>query len=117
MFNTEEEKRVLVESIRKTTNPQAAKESLQVVLEKQSPIALYIATADRRNCMWLFNPSSVYDMLGGEDIHHKIEKSIFTTPEEREEGILCYVFNKVEKTVAIRLSKQTIREVIEGVEG
>ncbi len=112
MYNTESEKKLLVESIRRTADPESAAKSLKIILDKHTPIAFYIATADRSNCMWLFNPDSVYDMLGGEDIHRKIFKQIFKTEEEREQGVLCYVFTKTEKTVVVRLSRSTITEVI-----
>jgi hypothetical protein len=72
VFNTESEKSVLVQSLRRTSDPESAKRSLEIVVEKQTPLAFYIATADKSNCMWLFNPTSVYDMLGGEDIQTNI---------------------------------------------
>lgn len=104
--------RILVESIRKSGNITAALESLEAVAEFHTPFALYIATADRSNCMWIFDDDMVCEMLGGRDIHEKTFRSIFPEGVERDQGILFYVLKKIGPAYVVRLDEPTVREVI-----
>lgn len=91
-------------------------ESLRHVVQNHTPFALYIATADRSNCMWIFDPDMVCEMLGGEDIHDKTFRSVFVDDDERKQGILFYVFRKVGPILTIRMGEDTIRSVIDTLE-
>lgn len=115
MFNTETEKNILVKSLRRTGQIDVVIQSLHGVVQTHSPFALYIATADRSSCSWIFDKPTVFDMLGGEDIHHKTFRSIYTTEEERDTGVIFYIFRKIGPIVAIRLTKDSINSVIESL--
>jgi hypothetical protein len=116
MFNTDHEREVLAQSLRKSGDIDNVLESLYYVAQNHTPFALYIATADRSSCMWIFDPDTVYEMLGGEDIHNKTFRSVFTDDIERGNGILFYVLRKVGPAIVIRLSEDTIRSVIDSLE-
>jgi hypothetical protein len=115
MYNTDLEKNVLVDSLSKSDDPKGVLESLRYIQKNKTPFSLYIATLDRTNCMWIFDSSTVYDMLGGKDIHDKIFRKIFDE-DERESGILFYIFQKTAPVTAIRLSLDFITELIEMLE-
>ena len=91
-------------------------ESLHHVAQNHTQLALYIATADRSNCMWIFDPDTVCEMFGGEDIHDKTFRSVFVDDDEREQGILFYVLRKVGPIITIRMGEDTIRSVIDALE-
>lgn len=116
MFNTDSEINVLVESLKNSGDVEGVLESLYYVLENHTPFGLYIATADRSNCMWLFDPPTLYEMLGGQDIHDKTFRSVFTDEDERSNGVLFYVLKKVGAVVVVKLSVDTVREVINKLE-
>jgi hypothetical protein len=113
MFNTESEKDILTKSLRGTGDVKAAVNSLEFVIENHTPFALYIATADRSLCTWVFDPDTIYDMLGGKDIHDKTFRKIFTSGLEREQGVLFYILNKIGPVTTIRLSISSLREVLD----
>lgn len=115
MFNTDSEKRILTQSLRNSGDLDSVLESLSYVLENKTPFGLYVATADRSSCMWIFDPPTLYEMLGGEDIHSKTFKSVFETESEREHGILFYVLKKIGPIVAIKLSDETIESVLDNL--
>jgi hypothetical protein len=115
-MNTEEEKRILANSLGHTSDLEAVLESLRFIADHRTPFALYIATLDRSNTMWIFDPDTVYEMLGGEDIHVKTFKSLFPDHNERQEGILFYVLTKTSPVTVIRLSLETICWVIDKLE-
>lgn len=116
MFNTEAEKKLLTQSLLNTQDVDSVIESLLYVAQNHTPFALYIATADRSSCMWIFDPPTVYEMLGGEDIHDKTFRSVFTDDIERGNGILFYVMRKIGPMIAVRLSEDTVRSVIDSLE-
>ena len=116
MFNTEHERDVLAQSLRNSGDIGGVIESLYRVAQNHTPFALYIATADRSNCMWIFDPDTVCEMLGGEDIHDKTFRSVFVDDAEREQGILFYVLRKVGPIITIRMGEDTIRSVIDALE-
>lgn len=115
MYNTDLEKDVLVESLSKSEDPSGVLESLRYIEKNRTPFSLYIATLDRSNCMWIFDSSTIYDMLGGKDIHDKIFRKIFSEGE-RENGVLFYIFQKTAPVTAIRLSIDFITDLIELLE-
>lgn len=112
MFNTEAEKDILVKSLMQSGDRDGVVECLEYIIEHHTPFALYVATADRSLCMWIFDPDTVYDMLGGEDIHDKTFRSVFTDDIERGQGILFYVLRKVGPALVIRLSEQTLADIL-----
>ena len=116
MFNTDAEINVLAESLKNSGDVGGVLESLHYVLEHHTPFGLYIATADRSNCMWLFDPPTLYEMLGGQDIHDKTFRSVFIDDEEKSNGVLFYVLKKVGAVIVVKLSTETVREVINKLE-
>jgi hypothetical protein len=116
VFNTDHEREVLAQSLRNSGDIDGVLESLYYVAQNHTPFALYVATADRSSCMWIFDPDTVYEMLGGEDIHTKTFRSLFTDGYEQDNGILFYVLRKVGPAITIRLSEDTIRSVIDSLE-
>jgi hypothetical protein len=115
-LNTPEEKSILAESLSLTQDREAVLESLRYIADNRTPFALYIATKDRSNVMWVFDPDTVYEMLGGEDIHDKTFRSVFPDHNERQDGILFYVLTKTSPIVVIKLGLETICWLIENLE-
>lgn len=114
--NTPEEKNILSKSLGKTQDREGVLESLRFVADNRTPFALYIATKDRSNVMWIFDPETVYGMLGGEDIHDKTFRSVFSDHNDRQDGILFYVFTKTTPVVVVQLSLETICWLIDDLE-
>lgn len=112
VFDNTSEINLLAKSLQRTGKIDQVFGNLKSISETHNPFALYIATADRSSCMWIFDKNTVFDMLGGEDIHSKTFKSIFQTEEERDSGILFYVFKKIGPIVVVRLSEESITQLL-----
>lgn len=115
MFNTEHECDVLAQSLRNSGDIGGVIESLHYVAQNHTPFALYIATADRSNCMWIFDQDTVCEMLGGEDIHDKTFRRVFVDDSERKRGILFYILRKIGPIITIRMEEDTIRSVMDSL--
>ena len=115
-LNTPEEKSILARSLGHTSDREGVLESLRYIADNRTPFALYVATKDRSNVMWVFDPDTVYEMLGGEDIHDKTFRSVFPEQNDRQDGILFYVLTKTSPIVVIRLSLETICWLIDELE-
>lgn len=111
-FNSEQEKESLKASLKNTENLQETIVCLEHVLAHRTPFALYIATADRTNCTWVFDPHMVYAMVGGEDKYKNIYDSLFTTEEDRSIGLIFFILRKVGPLYSIRVDIELIEEVI-----
>lgn len=116
MFNTEHEKEILADSLKRSGDPESIVYCLETVANYHSPFALYIATRDRSNCTWIFDPDTVYEMVGGKDIHDKTFRSLFTNDIERSEGILFYILRKIGPIISVRVSEKTILDILEDLE-
>lgn len=112
MFNTEQEKEILADSLKRSGDTKSIIHCLETIANNHTPFALYIATRDRSNCTWIFDPDTVYEMIGGEDIHDKTFRSLFTNDIERSQGILFYVLRKVGPALVIRLSEETLTDIL-----
>lgn len=112
IFNTEEEKTSLKNSLRNTENIQETLECLEHVLHHRTPFALYVATADRSDCTWIFDPETVIQMAGGEKKYSEIFNSLFKTEEDREVGIVFFVLRKVGPIASVRIDIELIDEII-----
>jgi hypothetical protein len=115
VFDNSSETNLLARTLKRTGKTEQILKNLQNVLDTRNPFALYIATADRSSCSWIFDKSTVFDMLGGEDIHSKTFRSLFLTEQEREAGILFYIFRKIGPIVAVRLTDSSIKSVMESL--
>lgn len=115
-LNTPEEKNILARSLGHTSDREGVLKSLRYIADNRTPFALYFATKDRSNVMWVFDPDTVYEMLGGEDIHDKTFRSVFPEQKNRQDGILFYVLTKTSPIVVIRLSLETICWLIDELE-
>lgn len=116
MFNTEHEKEILADSLKRSGDPESIVYCLETVANNHSPFALYIATKDRSNCTWIFDPDTVYEMIGGKDIHDKTFRSLFINDIEKREGILFYILRKIGPIISVRVSEKTILDILEDLE-
>lgn len=110
-LNSEQEKNSLRESLKNTSDLNQTIFCLECVLKYKTPFALYIATADKTNCSWIFDKDVVYGMLGGEDKYKTIQNSM--DPEtDGDAEIIFFIFKKVGPLYAIRVDIETIEEII-----
>jgi hypothetical protein len=112
-FNTQEEREALKKSLLNTEDLNETLECLEHVLVHRTPFALYVATADRTDCMWIFDPGTVYEMVGGEKKYKEIYEEMFPTEEDKSIGVIFFILKKVGPLYSIRLSIEVIEEVIE----
>jgi len=112
-FNTEEEKEALKRSLLNTENLNETLECLEQILINRTPFALYIATADRSDCMWIFDPGTVYEMVGGEKKYKDIYEEMFSSKDDESIGVIFFILKKVGPLYSIRLDIEVIEEVIE----
>jgi hypothetical protein len=110
-LNSENEKKSLKESLRNTEDPKETLECLEYILAHKTPFALYIATADGVNRTWIFDPDTVYRMLGGEDKYISIFNSLFASEEEKEAGVVFFIFRKVGPLYSIRVDVEMLDEI------
>jgi DNA-binding transcriptional regulator GbsR (MarR family) len=111
-FNTEEEKSSLKNSLRNTENIHETLECLEHVLHHRTPFALYVATADRSDCTWIFDPETVMQMVGGEKKYYSVFDTLFPTEEEKEIGIIFFVLRKVGPIISTKIDIELIDEII-----
>jgi hypothetical protein len=111
-LNSEQEKQSLKNSLRNTEDLNQTVFCLECVLKYKTPFALYIATADRSDCSWIFDPLTVYAMLGGEDKYNSVYDSMVFSEEEKETQVLFFIFKKVGPIYSIRVDIELIDEII-----
>jgi|Laugresu1bdmlbsd_1035121.scaffolds.fasta_scaffold00006_59 hypothetical protein len=111
-LNSEEEKESLRQSLKNTENLNDTILCLERVLAQRTPFALYIATADRTDCAWIFDPQTVYQMVGGEDKYDRILDSLFPSEEEKSCGVVFFIFRKVGPIYSIRVDLELIDGII-----
>jgi hypothetical protein len=112
-FNTEEEKKALRDSLKNTENLHETLECLEHILHHRTPFALYVATADRSDCTWIFDPDIIYEMMGGEDKYNHVFNSLFETEEDRASGIVFLIFRKVGPIYSVRVELELINDLVE----
>lgn len=111
-LNSEQEKKSLRDSLRNTDDLQETLKCLEHILVHRTPFALYIATADRTDCTWIFDPETIYGMVGGEDKYDVIFDSLFPTEEDKSVGIVFFIFKKVGPLYSVRVDIELIDEII-----
>jgi hypothetical protein len=111
-INSEQEKETLKNSLRNTKDLSETVECLEFVLAHRTPFALYVATADQSDCLWVFDPDTVYQMIGGKDSYDKIWESLFPTEEEKSIGIVFFILKKVGPLYSVRVDIELIDEII-----
>lgn len=111
-INSEHEKQSLKESLKNTEDLQETLKFLERILISRTPFALYIATADRTDCAWIFDPETVYQMVGGERVYQKIFDGLFVTEEERSTGVVFFILKKVGPLYSVRVDIELIDEII-----
>lgn len=111
-FNTEEEREALKQSLLNTEDLNETLECLEHVLTHKTPFALYVATADRSDCMWIFDPATVYEMVGGEKKYNQIYDEMFLTEEDKAIGVIFFILKKVGPLYSIRLDIEIVEEII-----
>lgn len=112
IFNSTKDQHLLFESLKRTGDTPQLIDSLGFVLKNHSPFSLYVATKDRSDCMWIFDPKIVTYMLGGVDNYNIVFESMFQTPKEKEVGIAMFVMKKIGPLVSLRLEEELISNVI-----
>lgn len=112
-FNTEEEKEALKVSLLNTENLQETLECLEYILINKSPFGLYVATADKTDCMWIFDENTIHQMVGGTGKYNQIYSEMFPTDEDKEIGVMFFIFKKVGPLYSVRLDIELIDEIIE----
>jgi hypothetical protein len=110
-LHSEQEKNSLKESLKNTDDLNQTVFCLECVLKYKTPFALYIATADRTDCSWIFDKDLVYSMLGGEDKYRSIQDSTASESEDSEE-IMFFIFKKVGPIYAIKIDIEVIDQII-----
>ena len=111
-MNTEYEKISLKESLKNTEDLQTTLQCLEHVLVHRTPFALYIATADKSDCAWIFDPDTIYRMIGGQDRYTEVFNSLFPTDDEKAVGVVFFIFKKIGPLYSARVDIETIDEVI-----
>jgi len=111
-LNSESEKRSLKESLRNTENLSETVQCLEHILAHRTPFALYVATADRSDCMWVFDPETVYQMVGGKTKYNEIFNSLFDSEEEKATGVVFFILKKVGPLYSVRVDTELIDEII-----
>ncbi len=111
------EENILTESFLKSNDREGVIDSLKYILDHKTPFALYIATLDRSNTMWIFDPDMVYDMLGGEDIHSKTFRTLSPNIIDRQTSVLFYVLDKISPAIVTKIELNTIYGVIARLNG
>jgi hypothetical protein len=109
------EKNILKKSFLNTTDLNQTVFCLECVLKYHTPFALYIATADRNDCSWIFDVDTIYGMLGGKDKYEQILSS--TEPKDLEQDdqepeTMFFIFRKVGPIYAIKISLEIIEEIV-----
>lgn len=116
-LNSEQEKQSLRDSLKNTENLDQTLFCLECILEYKTPMALYVATADRSDCTWIFDADMIYNMLGGRKKYAEIYRTLFQNGSEEpiEEGILFFIFKKVGPIYSIKIDLETIEEIVEDI--
>lgn len=114
-LNSEQEKNSLKESLKNTDDLNQTLFCLECVLKYRTPFALYVATADRSDCTWIFERDLVISMLGGEEKYNQTYNSLMESDSEEEEslGVLFFIFKKVGPLYAIKVDLEIIDQIVE----
>ena len=111
-LNSEQEKNSLKESLKNTDDLNQTVFCLECILKYKTPFALYVATADRSDCTWIFDPEVIYSMLGGEDKYTQIYSTLLLTEEEQSSEVLFFIFKKVGPLYSVRVGTDIINEIV-----
>lgn len=112
-FNSEEEKKALRECLINTPDLNETLSCLEKILKNRTPFGLYVATADRSDCLWIFEEEQIYDMIGGKDKYDAIKTNIFESEEEKNLGVVFFILNKIGPIYSVKVSIETINEIID----
>lgn len=110
--NSQEEIDLLRQSFELSDNLPGTIESLKKVHRQKSPLALYIATLDRMDVMWLFDKNEICYMIGGEDTYNQIYEQILPTELEKQKSIVFFILKKIGPIYSVRLELDVIEDVI-----
>jgi hypothetical protein len=110
-LHSEQEKNSLKESLKNTDDLNQTIFCLECILKYKTPFALYIATADKTNCSWIFDKDIIYSMLGGEDKYKKIQASTDSENSDTEE-VTFFIFKKVGPIYAVKVDIEVIDQII-----
>jgi hypothetical protein len=111
LFNSAKDRHLLFESLKRTGDVPFMISALSYVIENHSPFSLYVATRDRSDCLWIFDPKVVLYMLGGEVNYKAVFDSMFLTEEEKSVGVIMFVMKKTGPLISLRLEEELLLEV------
>ncbi len=111
LFNSDQDQHLLSETLKRVDSIPTVVNSLDYIIKHHSPFALYIATKDRQDCSWIFDPEVVCYMLGGIDYYNSVFESMFVTPQEQEVGIIMFVLRKTGPLISYRLEEELLINV------
>lgn len=114
-LNSEYEKQTLKESLINTKDLDQTLFCLECIIEYKTPMALYVATADRSDCTWIFDAEMIYSMLGGQNKYKEVYDSLLSTEEEKERDILFFIFKKTGPIYSIVVNIETIEEIVDDI--
>lgn len=112
ILNSEEEKNILKESLKATDDLNEMVHCLEIILKNRSPFAMYIATADKTNCMWIFDAETICEMVGGDRQYEKITQEVCGGEKDQGE-ILFFIFRKIGPIHVLRIDIEVIDAIIE----
>ena len=117
LFSSDQDQHLFSEALKKADDIPSLVDSLGFVIKNHTPFALYIATKDRMDCSWIFDPELVYHMLGGEHSYRAAFDSMFVTKGEREVGVAMFVMRKVGPLLSLRLEEELLINVCDELRG
>tara|TARA_S200002703_G_scaffold83223_1_gene71658 strand:- start:1016 stop:1360 length:345 start_codon:yes stop_codon:yes gene_type:complete len=79
-------------------------------LKNNDPIALYVATKDQDDLMWIFEKDEISRMMGGDESLESVSEQLLAD-DGNNEGVVFVVLKKVGPIYAIRLEKEVLEEV------
>lgn len=107
--NSSREIELLKQSFELSDDLPAMIESLKRVYRDKSPIALYIATLDKSDIMWLFDKKEIFYLLGGESQYISVKEQIFP---EKQTGIMFFILKKAGPFYSVVIDFDTLEEII-----
>jgi hypothetical protein len=107
----EEGEQLLVASFKKVEDRGMVLKNLDRVLATHYPFSLYIATKDRTDCMWIFDPDTTYSMIGGKNVYDSVFDSLFPSVEDKRTGIAMFLLRKVGPIVTLKLNEDIISNI------
>ena len=102
---------LLLECFRKVGNRSLILDKIDEVIGNHNPISLYIATKDRQDCLFIFDPQTTYYMLGGREVYDRAFEMLFTTFDDKKSGIILFILRKIGPFLLVKMSDKDLEEM------